>query len=142
MTETQRFLRFVTPGLTFAIQTLLLLGILMPSFVWQQISALKSDSGIGVAVTLFLASGGLGFLFSVIHHELHSFDFCSAVDHRQLLRRLDAAQLLRIETLDSGHFQAADLSEISRSDAWDIVTVLWRERLLEGGGIQAAEPGT
>jgi len=102
---------------------------------------LKDNSGIGVAVTLFLASGGLGFLFSVLHHELHGFNRWSVVDHRDLLRRLGTAELLRVETQNGAHFAAADLAAMSRADAWVITTAVWRERLLDKGPIKAADSG-
>jgi hypothetical protein len=71
MDEARRFLRYVTPGLTFAVQALLLLFIVNPQWTLDRIGELKKDAGAGLAFALFLASGGIGYLISVVHHTLH-----------------------------------------------------------------------
>ena len=69
--EARRFLRYVNPGLVFAVQALLLLFIINPAWTTTQLLRQTKDAGAGLAVALFLALGGLGYLFSVVHHRLH-----------------------------------------------------------------------
>jgi hypothetical protein len=59
MDEARRFLRYVTPGLTFAVQALLLLFIVNPPWTLDRIGELKKGAGAGLAFALFLASGAL-----------------------------------------------------------------------------------
>jgi hypothetical protein len=68
MDEARRFLRYVTPGLTFAVQALLLLFIVNPPWTLDRIGELKKDAGAGLAFALFLASGGIGYLLSCSPH--------------------------------------------------------------------------
>jgi hypothetical protein len=67
MDEARRFLRYMTPGLTFAVQALLLLLIADWEWTLKRLGELKKDAGAGAAFGLFLTSGGLGYLFSVLH---------------------------------------------------------------------------
>jgi hypothetical protein len=93
MDEARRFLRYVTPGLTFAVQALLLLFIVNPPWTLDRIGELKKDTGAGLAFALFLASGGIGYLLSVVHHTLH--------DCKQILVSALAAPELDEEVADS-----------------------------------------
>jgi hypothetical protein len=83
--------------------------------------------------TLFLASGGLGYLFSVIHHRLHwwwNHKWFAAIDHTQVVRQLSKAGLLELYKLDDGEPKKLDESEvanINREKAWLIVTAVWKQ---------------
>ena len=57
MDEARRFLRYVTPGLIFAVQALLLLFIINPAWTTTQLLRQTKDARVGLAVALFLASG-------------------------------------------------------------------------------------
>ena len=118
MDEARRFLRYVTPGLTFAVQALLLLFIVNPPWTLDRIGELKEDTGAGLAFALFLASGGLGYLFSVVHHRLHwslpwlpiqvvaihlaviQVAVLSTIDHTRVVNKLRDADLLDLRKLD------------------------------------------
>jgi hypothetical protein len=88
--EARRFLRYVIPGLSFAVQALLLFFILDRCWTLVQIKDLIKESGVGVAVSLFLASGGFGYLFSVLHHCAQNLfpPPLSAIDHSECVKGL------------------------------------------------------
>lgn len=71
MDEARRFLRYVTPGLVFLVETLLLLWVLLPDWPEEQLRQIKKDAGLGFVLAAILGSGGLGFVFSIAHHWLH-----------------------------------------------------------------------
>jgi len=69
MEEARRFLRYVIPGLLFFIEISLYLFF---SAHRQFISALKElGKDLAFPVSLFLASGGIGFLLGVLYHSLY-----------------------------------------------------------------------
>ena len=68
MEETRKFLRYITPGLIFVVETTLLLWLIFPMDVKTLIQSLQEDKSLGLVLALLLASGGLGFIFSIIHH--------------------------------------------------------------------------
>jgi hypothetical protein len=72
MDEARRFLRYVTPGLAFAVQMLLLFFVLDRTWTFDQIKSLSTNADVGAALGLFLTSGGLGYMFGVVHHCVHN----------------------------------------------------------------------
>lgn len=71
MDEAKRFLRYVTPGLVFLTETLILLWLIEPNVTYTILKDLSKESGVGLAIATLLASGGVGFMFSVVHHHIH-----------------------------------------------------------------------
>jgi hypothetical protein len=145
MDEARRFLRYVTPGLTFAIQALLLLFIINPAWTVSQLLKQTKDAGAGLAVALFLASGALRYLFSVIHHRLHWWLECrwlSTIDHSKVVHKLFDADLLDLRKLSDKITVKIDRStdRIDRRTAWVVVTAVWKESLRNTSGIQSADP--
>jgi len=73
MGEGRRFLRYATPGLVLIVELGLLLWIFDPVGWLSTIgSALggSPESAIGIAITALVASGGIGAVFSAVHHTL------------------------------------------------------------------------
>jgi hypothetical protein len=68
MDESRRFLRYVMPGLVFAVQAGVFVYIVYPEQVWEQFEKFGKD-GIGAAVASFLISGALGYIFASMHHQ-------------------------------------------------------------------------
>lgn len=135
MDEAQRFLRYVTPGLVFFVETLVLLLILLPNWTVDKLNTFKEKEGLGVIFATLLISGGIGFVFSVVHHV---FDWklpwklwklqIASVDHSGLIARLRATKV--IELVDaSNDCSITDNVVVDREDAWVIMTSLWYERL-------------
>lgn len=91
-----RFFRYVLPGLVFFIETLLFAYIILPE---QTVCFLNDHfKDLGTAAAVFLASGGLGFIFASIHHFVHwqpCFScFENTFDHRIVINKLHASQLI------------------------------------------------
>jgi hypothetical protein len=140
MDEARRFLRYVTPGLVFAVQALLLRFIINPAWTTTQLLGQTKDAGAGLAVVLFLASGGLGYLFSVIHHRLHWCTRRSTIDHTRVVNKLLDAGLLDLQKLDkTTTVKIRETDKIDRRAAWAIVTAIWKESLRNTSGIQSAD---
>lgn len=148
MDEARRFLRYVTPDLVFGVQLLVLLSVLKTTWTWEQIKTLKNDQGTGVAIGIFLASGGLGYLFGVIHHTLHRLNWgphWSTVDHSTLINRLRNANRIRILTSsvdDSHEWRTCLTLPVDRTAAWIILTGMWWERVQKKGVIKSADSHT
>ena len=160
MDEARRFLRYVTPGLTFAVQALLLLFIVNPQWTLDRIGELKEDAGAGLAFALFLASGGIGYLLSVVHHTLHhtlhdckryrllrwlplnwTRRWLTVVDHTKVINELLDADLLDVLKFDRGTIVKIDRTtdEIDRTTAWVMVTAVWKENLKDDSRIHSAD---
>jgi hypothetical protein len=72
----------------------------------DQIAKLNADAGAGFAVAAFLASGGPGYLFRVIHHTAHQRlrgRLVSAIDHTRIVERLSQADFLDLKKVVSGN---------------------------------------
>lgn len=140
MDEARRFLRYVTPGLTFGVQSVLLLLTIDLCWTLDQIAKLNADAGAGFAVAAFLASGGLGYLFSVIHHTAHQRlrgRLVSAIDHTGIVERLSQADFLDLKKVVSGN--PVETKKIDRLNAWVVVTAVWKENLKNDSPIQSAD---
>jgi hypothetical protein len=144
MDEARRFLRYLTPGVVFVVETVLFLWILFPSWTVSQLWELKTDSGLGLVATGALASGGFGFIFSVLHHIAHwavVFERLSVIDHRRFLRNLviRADPWLNLYDLsNSNPLDAEAVNQLTRQQAWIIVSALWHERTKTSKQIEGA----
>jgi hypothetical protein len=141
MDEARRFLRYVTPGLSFAVQALLLFFIVSPVWTLGKLNGLKEDAGAGLAFALFLGSGGLGYIFSVIHHSFHWWwkrKWLSAIDHTRVVKRLcdEHQHLLELRRLDG---LEVEIDKIDRKGAWVVLTALWKQALANNSPIQSAD---
>lgn len=116
MNEVRQFLRYVTPGLAFVIETVLVLWCFNPSWTEQHVF-MAMDMGFGNAATLFVASGGVGYFLSVVHHQWHWCRSSSPIDFRPLVQRLRDANLVDLQPPRA----------LTREEAWIVVTALWSE---------------
>jgi hypothetical protein len=131
MNEARRFIRYVIPGLVFATQFIILLGLLRPDWISEFLHQLKKDSGLGLLFATLLASGGAGMVFSCIYHYWH-WEKGTAMDHKDVLIRLDKEGILNARDVD--------FKTLCREDAWIILTALWHERLKSNETIGSADP--
>jgi len=135
MDEARRFLRYVTPGVVFGVQLFALAFVLDRGWAVRQVRSLDTEAGVGAAVAAFLASGGVGYLLSVMHHAHHN-RFSGTIDHTGLLTRLAGFNYLSIQS-GTPPTPAANLS---RSEAWVVTTSVWRQRLRGDSAVLAANP--
>jgi hypothetical protein len=147
MDEARRFLRYVIPGVAFIVQTLLILWILIPDWTLNIIAKLRADTGIGIVIAALFGSGGIGFIFSTVHHvilwQCRSRWFTGPLDHRGLIDRLRSRNVLCLLDPQNGVALPASLKP-DRFEAWAIVAALWHERIATSKWvskkIKSAEP--
>jgi len=140
MDEAKRFLRYVTPGLVFLTETLILLWVIEADVTHTILKGFNKESGVGLVIATLLASGGVGFMFSVVHHYLHWRGQHGVVNHRQFIASLRERGIIRLRNRDSGEV-LADTVTLDRFKAWTILTGLWHERLArEDSLIKGADP--
>jgi hypothetical protein len=146
MDEARRFLRYVIPGLVFGTHVVVLLLVLLPTWSAAALQGLSQDTGVGVAVAVLVASGGLGFVFGAVHHALHWQPWYSVVDHRPLVQFLHPAyiEVRLVEGVADSRPATArwSVETVSRRDAWLIVTTFWYQRIRSVGRLEAADPRT
>lgn len=139
MNEAQRFLRYVTPGLVFLAETLILLLILFPDWTVAQVNAVKGNEALGVIFATLLMSGGIGFIFSVVHHVIHWTRFdARMLDHSGLIARLRAREVIQLVDART-NIPISDNVVVTRVDAWVIATSLSNERLTTSEQIKGAD---
>ena len=151
--EARRFLRYIFPGFAFAIELWLLLTLscnrlslfCVLNRLQYQLPYGVDVSSLGVAVSSVLILGGLGYLFSIVHHVLlwsvyayltkwfrrwsKSWEKLSKLqltpDYRELFRAKDS----EISGLDSTRGPWANGlkvgEEVGLADAWRKVTAYW-----------------
>jgi len=133
MDDAKRFLRFVLPGLASTLQFFLFIWILRPHQVSQFfLKSFQNGGGLGPALTIIVASGGLGFVLSTLYHSIYwcrlldrARSYTLTIDHRDALNEADLRGILRSFT-QKGSFP---LNNASRRDAWRIATAIWHARL-------------
>jgi hypothetical protein len=130
MNDARRFLRYVIPGIVFAIEAGILMCCLFPGWASLQISAFQKDSGVGFLIAAVAASGGLGLIFSSIHQCIHWRKGREMIDHRLVIKRLVDNRILRLQEKVAEH--------LSCEEAWIIYSTLWHQRLKDNKRIESA----
>lgn len=143
MDEAQRFLRYVTPGLTFIILTASYSYFSQHDWTLQATKDFLLKDSIGTAIGLFFTSGGIGFLLSVFHHFL--FWSCAysglATDHWGVLEHAIREGHLKLQPwgLDK---EAVGERRLGRAGAWRVVSSIWHERRESSTRIKGADQRT
>jgi|GEM_PF-2947763 len=103
---------------------------------------------ISYIITVFFASGGIGYLLSIIYHKLYwccqnndfkedKNDTCKlVVDHRPTIECLIKNKFLYLKNRNNCKIENIDC--MKRSEAWSIVTALWHERVESSKRIKGA----
>lgn len=148
MEDAKRFLRYVLPGLAFVIYTVSYLFLSYPRLVISKFESyiINSQSSIGVLLTVFLLSGGIGYVLSIIYHFLYGIDWLANLlglaNHRQMI--ISAGRLNYLEFREEDNFDFLAINEIdrriTRSGAWRILNALWHERAESSPEIRGANP--
>ncbi len=147
MEDYKRFFRYVIPGLVFIIEVSVYL--LLSAF--DKFSYLIKDNlgnlkdGIGIAVTAFLLSGGIGYLLAVFYHTLFhivrnkkSFWGCFIADHLALIKDVaENREWLELQNRKNGEEISVD--RLTQSGAWRIATVFLNTRMVSSVRIESAK---
>jgi hypothetical protein len=135
MDEARRFLRYVTPGLIYAILVGLLLWIILPDYTEAKIAALANNAQLGSVLGAILLTGGLGFLFSAVHHAAHWLSQDHASDHQRFLADMAFGGVIEFRDRRTGD---AVVAPGTAKDAWTALTALWYQRVTTSERIRAA----
>ncbi len=139
MEEFRRFMRYTLPGIVCIL-------LLLSSLLISDFKTLKSylinlgdpKLNIGIIIGAFFASGGLGYLFSIIYiSAIWSWPLrkAFAYDHRQILINLRN----KIEILDV--MDKTILPEsLTQREVWAIITQFWYANLEENNSIKGITP--
>src|SRR5262249_52013292 len=140
MDEARRFLRYLMPGVVFGTETALLLLIVLPGPCLRLIGAVPKENGLFLAVASILASGGVGFILSVIYHRL-LWGLDLALDYRPLMSRLVSAGILTLQVFGPTEIEELPPDrKLNRQEAWVLLTAIWHVYLESSPRIRAAEP--
>jgi hypothetical protein len=129
MDETRRFLRYVVPALAFLTEVALLLLLTQKGCLIGSVSARLRTGGAGFAALILVMAGGLGYLFSLLHHTLFWYYGKYGVDYTDLVKTALAHGWLRLVTYRKRN--EVTVEEPVESEcvtcivAWDVVTFLW-----------------
>jgi hypothetical protein len=97
--EGRQFLRHVMPGLVYGVEVLLFLSIALPDFTAKFLVDSSKDA-LGAIAGVFLASGGLGYIFSSVHHWRLWRCEPDIFDHRPVIRKLRDMGKVEINATD------------------------------------------
>jgi hypothetical protein len=136
MEEARRFFRYVIPGLLFFIEISLYLFFSACTQFSQFLREYGKD--LSFPVTVFLASGGVGFLFGVIYSI--GFREFGGVNYKPLIQDCVERGWLKLVLRKDGTNLSS--SEVTQSVAWRIVTSYWHERRESSEKIKAANART
>lgn len=139
MEEFRRFMRYTLPGIVCIL-------LLLSSLLISDFKTLKScfinlgdpKLNIGIIIGAFFASGGLGYLFSIIYFSIIWSKLLRkmlANDHRKILFDLRN----KIEIIDVTEKPIYPES-LTQRDAWAIMTQFWIANLEENIVIKGATP--
>ena len=141
MEEARRFLRYTLPGLVFAVELAIYLYFTLghASFM-AQVGSLPGG-GVGSGIGLFLLSGGLGYVFSLVHFALYwtLYRWWVARDYRPLLRALARRGWLAARRWDDG--TEFDLDDLSLEGGWRAHVAICLERKLCSKRMEGARGG-
>lgn len=134
MNEARRFLRYITPGILFAVLTFFLLWLALPEFADKIIKTcfFTKDNSVAIAIGALLASGALGYLFATIHHFCH---WNLPIDQNVINHTEQIAKLRKEGFIPSLKYTPDN----PRLEALTTLTILWFERLQPGGPIGNSE---
>ncbi|MGE0636786.1 MAG: hypothetical protein AB7G44_04290 [Bacteroidia bacterium] len=130
MEEAKRIIRYILPGMVYIILLSLTFAILRTSDVKSLIAhPEKYNINIAEVFGIFVLSGGLGYIFSIIYFGLNwllsDLTVKHVYNHRNVLQGLISSDKLEIID-DNGN--GIDFKMINRRDAWYITNVLWHSR--------------
>lgn len=127
MDEARRFLRFIGPGVLFFVEAAFLFWLLRPDLARQWIGAAATKAEFAAVIAGLLASGGLGYFFSAVHHQLHWQSWGSVIDHESIIKGLVKDGRLKIALIDERGITSEPLAadQIGKFESLAIMTAFW-----------------
>lgn len=122
MDEGKRFLRLVVPGLTFILEGILLLLIADRGLLESWFCVAGGIDALGTIAGVFLTSGGVGGVLSVIHHWIASRSSKYGMDFRPVLEAARSRKHLKLTWYVTGEETEAALT---LNGAWRMANVIW-----------------
>lgn len=147
MDEARRFLRYLLPGLLYGIVTLGLLAIALPSVALDIVTGLKGKENFGFLLTMFFASGAVGFLFSAIHHCCHWYVDSRSIDHTEFSQHFKSelpgeANAVPVTEGTTSWWAKRERKRQEREEAFMKLVVLWYTRLQPNTVLSGADKKT
>jgi hypothetical protein len=116
------------PGLIYGVETLLFLYIVLPKFTMCILESFRDKEGLGAIVSVFFASGVLGYIFAAVHHWVrfhwHSLEK-DIFNHQPVIKELCSAGRIRLSEDDLRRLES------SRETAESISLAHWYLLLTE-----------
>ncbi len=138
MEETKKFLRYVIPGLLFFIEISLYLTFSAQEDFFNQFK--KLNTSIEFPLTIFIASGGLGFFFSLVYY---------AISHKKPFNKINYKQFIGecidknwIQLINRRNNSIVNMDLLSSNAAWRIIASFWHERRESSDEIKASNSRT
>jgi hypothetical protein len=127
--EGRKFLRYLMPGLVYGVETLLFLYIVLPEFAVCMVANFRDKDGLGAIVGVFLASGGLGYIFAAVHHyvQWHSRFDKEILNHSRIIEKLRHKEKIPFDNEDLARLDRADKADKreTRKIAESLSLALW-----------------
>jgi hypothetical protein len=139
MDEARRFLRYVVPTLVFVVELGLVIFTTHPEYLKSAFEWLQ-PSGAGFAALLLVLAGGLGYVFSLVHHTLFWHVRRYGLDYSAFLQDAvdrDWLRLVPYGKKDDGSGKKITCREKHR-EAFNAIAFLWYQPGSDG---DAKAPG-
>jgi hypothetical protein len=124
MEEVKRFMRYVLPGLVVVFELSLALYFSFPDKFACYAATWLANGGFGTELAIFLASGALGYLFSIIYYSLQNA--CKKklfYDHSPALKSLEKEKQCIFEV--GANFESLKDWSKDRRSQWELFNVVW-----------------
>jgi hypothetical protein len=141
MNEAKRFFRYITPGLVFAVEFILILSVLRWDWVATHATLAVKDAALSAAVALFLVTGAIGFILSSVHHSIHwsewsLFRRLAALNHVASIRWLVEQHEIELRSTSNG--DGINAADIDRWVAWNVLTAVWHQTIGVSNSLRGA----
>jgi len=130
MNDVRRFMRYILPGLAYAIE--LLIALIFSKDI--DINQLKDFDYIGVVFGVFLASGAMGYIFSIIYFgTLWKYKY--APDYRPVFISLkNKTQIINQDE------KIISVENLTKDDAKSLISLYWYHNIVESERIKGINP--
>ncbi len=134
----KRFMRYVLPGLASTIQ--LAIALIISDYnviIENSYCSLGNPDNIGLILGIFLASGGIGYIFANIYFAIYWCcpNCCFAIDYRSVF--INLKQNLRIFTLSENQIA---VNTLTKKDAWSLVNYYWYTSIEKSEKLKGIDP--